>query len=63
MVLGVDVVGPDTPFIQAATDEVIPHPYVFAALMEDRVLCQGQGRLVVHPELHCLCVSAKEIAK
>jgi hypothetical protein len=47
LVLDVDVVGPDTPFIQAASDEVIPHPDVLAALMEDRVLCQGQGGLAI----------------
>jgi hypothetical protein len=63
MVLGVDVVGPNTPFIQAASDEVIPHPDVLTALMEDRVLRQGQGGLAVHPKIHYLCVSAKEIAK
>jgi hypothetical protein len=38
LVLGVDVVGPNTSFIQAASDEVIPHPDVLAELMEDRVL-------------------------
>ena len=63
LVLGVDVVGPNAPFLQAAPDEVVPHPDVLAALMEDWILSQGQGGLVVHPELHCLCVSAKEIAK
>jgi len=63
LVLGVNVVGPNAPFLQAAHDEVVPHPDVLAALMEDWILCQGQGRLAVHPELHCLCVSAKEIAE
>jgi len=63
LVLGVDVVGPNAPFLQAAPDEVVPHPDVLAALMEDWILRQGQGGLAVHPELHCLCVSAKEITK
>jgi hypothetical protein len=34
---------------------------MLAALMEDGVLCQSQGRLVVHPKLHC--ISAKEITQ
>ena len=61
--MGVDVVGPNAPFLQAAPDEVVPHLNVLAALMEDWILRQGQGGLAVHPELHYLYVSAKEIAK
>jgi hypothetical protein len=32
---------------------------MLAALMEDGVLRQGQGGLVVHPELHYFCVTAE----
>jgi hypothetical protein len=62
LVLGVDVAGLDAPLIQETFDEVVLDPDMLAALMEDGVLCQGQGRLSVHPELHRLCISAKEIA-
>jgi len=63
LILGVDVAGLDAPFIQAASDEVVLDPDMLDALMEDGVLRQGQGGLAVHPELHCLCVSAKEITQ
>jgi len=63
LILGVDVAGLDAPLIQAAPNEVVFDSDMLAALMEDWVLCQGQGGLAVHPELHCLCVSAKEIAQ
>jgi hypothetical protein len=36
---------------------------MLATLMEDGVLCQGQGRLAVHPELHCFCVPTQKIAQ
>ena len=63
LVLGVDVARPDAPFLQTASDEVVPHPDVLAAFMEDGVLCQGQSGLAVHPELHRYSVSAEEITK
>jgi hypothetical protein len=63
LVLGVDVAGLDTPLIQAAPNKVILDSDMLAMLMEDGVLRQGQGGLVVHPELHCFCVSAQEIAQ
>ena len=61
LVLG-DVAGLDA-LIQIAPNEVVLDSDMLAALMEDGVLRQGQGGLAVHPELHCLCVSAKEIAQ
>ena len=63
LVLGVDVARPDAPFLQTASDEVVPHPDVLAAFMEDGVLCQGQSGLAVHPELHRSSVPAEEITK
>jgi len=50
------------PLIQAAPNEVVLDSDMLAALMEDGVLRQGQGGLAVHPELHCFCVPAQEIA-
>jgi hypothetical protein len=38
LVLGVDVTHLETPFLQATSDEVVPHPYVLAPFMENRVL-------------------------
>ena len=63
LVLGVDVARLDTPFLQTASDEVVPHPDVLAAFMEDGVLCQGQSGLAIHPELHRSSVSAEEITE
>jgi hypothetical protein len=63
LVLGVDVACLDAPFLQAASDEVVPHPDVLAPFMENGVLCQGQSGLAVHPELHRSSVSAEEITK
>jgi hypothetical protein len=62
LVLGGDVAGLDALLIQAASDEVVLNPDMLASHMEDGVLRQGQGGLAVHPELHCLCAFAKEIA-
>jgi hypothetical protein len=31
--------------------------------MEDKILHQGQSKLVVHPKLHCFNVFAKEITQ
>jgi hypothetical protein len=50
LILGVDVAGLDAPLIQAAPDEVVFDADMLVALMEDGVLRQGQGGLVVHPE-------------
>ena len=63
LVLGVDVACLDAPVLQAASDEVVPHPDVLAPFMENGVLCQGQSRLAVHSELHRFSVSAEEITK
>jgi hypothetical protein len=61
LVLGVDVARLEAPFLQAASDEVVPHPDVLAPFMKNRVLCQSG--LVVHPEFHCSSVSVEEITK
>ena len=59
LILGVDVARLDASFLQAASDEVIPHPDVLAPFVENGVLRQGQSGLAVHPELHCSSVSAE----
>ena len=59
LVLGVDVAHLDAPVLQAASDEVVPHPDVLAPFMENGVLCQCQSGLAVYPELHCSSVSAE----
>jgi hypothetical protein len=41
LVIGVDVARLEVPFLQAASDEVVPHPDVLAPFMKNRVLCQG----------------------
>jgi hypothetical protein len=63
LVLGVDVVCLDAPFLQTALDEVVPHPDVLAPLMENGVLGQGQSGLAVQSEFHRSSVSAEEITK
>jgi hypothetical protein len=63
MVLGVDVARLEVPFLQAALDEVVPHPDVLALFMKNGVLCQGHSRLAVHPEFYRFSVSAGEITK
>jgi hypothetical protein len=63
LVLGVDVARLDAPFLQAVSDEVVPHPDVLAPFMKNRVLCQGQTELAVHLEFHRSSVSAEEITK
>jgi hypothetical protein len=63
LILGVDVACLDAPFLQTASDEVIPHPDVLAPFMENRVLRQGHSGLAVHSELHRSSVSAKEITE
>jgi hypothetical protein len=63
LVLGVDVACLDAPFLQIASDEVVPHPDVLAPFMKNRVLGQGQRGLTVHSEFHRSSVSAEEITK
>jgi hypothetical protein len=50
-------------FLQAASDEVIPHPDVLTPFMKNRVLCQGQSGLAVHSEFHRSSISDDEITK
>jgi hypothetical protein len=59
LVLGVDVARLEASFLQAASDEVVPHLDVLAPFMKNRVLCQGQCGLAVHPEFHRSSVSAE----
>jgi hypothetical protein len=63
LVLGVDVVCLDAPFLLTASDEVVSHPDMLAPFMENWVLGQGQSGLVVHSEFHRSSVSAEEITK
>jgi hypothetical protein len=63
LVLGVDVARLKVLFLQAASDEVVPHPDVLAPFIKNKVLCQGQSGLAVHPEFHRSSVSAEEITK
>jgi hypothetical protein len=63
LVLGVDVARLEAPFLQAASDEVVPYSDVLAPFMKNGVLCQGQSGLAVHPEFHRSSVSAEEITK
>jgi hypothetical protein len=63
LILGVDVACLDAPFLQTASDEVVPHPDVLAPFMENRVLGQGQSGLAVHSEFHRSSVSAEKITK
>jgi hypothetical protein len=63
LVLGVDVACLDAPFLQTASDEVVPHSDVLAPFMENGVLGQGQSGLAVHSEFHRSSVSAEEITK
>jgi hypothetical protein len=41
LVLGVDVARLEVHFLQAALNEVVPHPDVLALFMKNRVLCQS----------------------
>jgi hypothetical protein len=63
LVLGVDVVCLEAPFLQAASDEVVPHPDVLDPFLKNGVLCQGQSGLAVHLEFHHSIISAEEITK
>jgi hypothetical protein len=63
LILGVNVAHFETPFLQAASDEVLPHPNVLVPFIKNGVLYQGQSGLAVHPEFHCSSVSVDEITK
>jgi hypothetical protein len=63
VVLGVDVACLDAPFLQTASDEVVPHLDVLAPFMENGVLGQGQSGLAIHSEFHRSSVSVEEITK
>jgi hypothetical protein len=63
LILGVDVACLDAPFLQTASDEVVPHPDVLAPFMENGVLGQGQSGLAIHSEFLRSSVSAEEITK
>jgi hypothetical protein len=63
LILGVDIACLKAPFLQAASDEVVPHPDVLASFMKNGVLYQGQSGLVVHPEFHRSGVNAEKITK
>jgi hypothetical protein len=63
LVLGVDVERLEVPFLQATSDEVVPHPDVLAPFMKNGILYQGQSGLAVHPEFHRSSVSNEEITK
>ena len=39
LVLSVDVARLDAPFLQTASDKVVPHPDVLTLFMKNRVLC------------------------
>jgi hypothetical protein len=41
LVLGVDVARLEAPFLQAVSDEVVPHPDVHASFMKNGILYQG----------------------
>jgi glycosyltransferase A (GT-A) superfamily protein (DUF2064 family) len=41
LVIGVDVAHLEATLLQAASDELVPHPDVLALFMKNRVLCQG----------------------
>ena len=63
LIRGVDVARLDAPFLQAASDEVMPQPDVLAPFVENGVPCQGQSGLAVHHQLHCSSITTKEITK
>jgi hypothetical protein len=42
---------------------VVSYPDVLVLFIKNGVLCQGQSRLVVHPEFHRSSVSTEEITK
>jgi hypothetical protein len=52
IVLVVDVARLKVPLLQAASDKVVPHSDVLALFMKNRVFCQSQSGLAVHPKFH-----------
>jgi hypothetical protein len=48
LVLDIDVAHFEVSFLQAASNEVVPHPDVLAPFMKNGVLCQGQSGFAVH---------------
>jgi hypothetical protein len=62
LVLAVDVAHLEAPFLQAASDKVVPHSDVLAPFMKNEILCQGQSGLAVHSKFHRSSISA-EITK
>jgi hypothetical protein len=63
LVLGVDVARLEAPFLQAVSNEVVPHPDMLAPFMKNMILYQGQSGLAVHSEFHRSSVSTEEITK
>jgi hypothetical protein len=63
LALGIDVACLEAPFLQAASDEAVPHPNVLAPYKKNGILYQGQSRLAVHLEFHRSSVSAEKITK
>jgi hypothetical protein len=63
LVFSVDVARLEVPFLQAASNEVVPHLDVLSPFMKNVVLYQGQSGLAVHPEFHRSSVSTEEITK
>jgi hypothetical protein len=63
LILGVDVAYLDSPFLQTAADEVVPHLDVFGPFMKNRVLGQDQSGLAVHSKFYHSSVSTEEITK
>ena len=49
LILGVDVARIDAPFLKTASDEVVPHPDVLAAFVEDGVFLPGPERACCPP--------------
>jgi hypothetical protein len=63
LILIVDVTRLEVPFLQAASDEVIPHLNVLAPFMKNEGFYQGQSGLAVHLEFHRSSVSTEKITK
>jgi hypothetical protein len=63
LVLSVDVALLEAPFLQAISNEVVPHPDMLAPFMKNMILYQGQSGLAVHSEFHRSSVSTEEITK
>jgi hypothetical protein len=63
LVLGVNIACLEVLFLQAVSVEVVPQPDVLATFIKNRILCQGQSGLVVHPKFHRSSVSAEEMTQ